>query len=190
MTNISEDGSPSKNVRWDPLPGAAAWRCGFWTKCGMSSKIMPRELHDVHLTTLHVATFVDNTEAHNELHWRRLHSPFQLLIGRSPPGLALEDDKEMGENTASLTTDGRRRRHTQRRCYKSHTCMKNRDFNSNNARCTWWSCGEMMLVLAIKSSFTSQNEREWAIQGEHVLDQKEFKCNKEKAHVKEASTKQ
>ena len=57
-------------------------------------KILPRELHDVHLTTHHVRTCFDNcTEAQNELHQRRGYSPFQVLIGRSPPGLPLLDEK-------------------------------------------------------------------------------------------------
>ena len=45
----------SQNVRWDPQPGEAGHGAlEFWAKCWMSSKMLPRELHDVHLTTLHV----------------------------------------------------------------------------------------------------------------------------------------
>ena len=53
--------------------------------------------------------FDDCTEAHNELHRRRGYSPFQLLIGRSPPGLPLDGDKQLGEVSASLTSDVRHR---------------------------------------------------------------------------------
>ena len=58
------------------------------------------------------------TEAHNELHRRRDYSPFQLLIGRSPPGLPLDGEKQLGEVSASLTSDGRHRLHIQRECYR------------------------------------------------------------------------
>ena len=66
------------------------------------------------------ALFDDCTEAHNELHRRRSYSPFQLLIGRSPPGLPLDGDKQLGEVSASLTSDGRHRLHIQRECYRAY----------------------------------------------------------------------
>ena len=66
------------------------------------------------------ALFDDCTEAQNELHRRRGYSPFQLLIGRSPPGLPLNGDKQLGEVSASLTSDGRHRLHIQRECYRAY----------------------------------------------------------------------
>ena len=66
------------------------------------------------------ALFDDCTEAHNELHRRRGYSLFQLLIGRSPPGLPLDGDKQLGEVSASLTSDGRHRLHIQRECYRAY----------------------------------------------------------------------
>ena len=60
------------------------------------------------------------TEAHNELHRRRGYSPFQLLIGRSPPGLPLDGDTQLGEVSASLTSDGRHRLHIQLECYRAY----------------------------------------------------------------------
>ena len=45
---------------------------------------------------------------------------FQLLIGRSPPGLPLDGDKQLGEVSASLTSDGRHRLHIQRECYRAY----------------------------------------------------------------------
>ena len=80
----------SKNVRWDPQ----LRQRGALESCE--------------------ALFDDCTEAHNELHRRRGYSPFQLLIGRLPPGLPLDGDKQLGEVSASLTSDGRHRLHTQR----------------------------------------------------------------------------
>ena len=59
-------------------------------------------------------------EAHNELHRRIVYSPFQLLIGRSTPGLPLDGDQQLGEVSASLTSDGRHRLHIQRECYRAY----------------------------------------------------------------------
>ena len=66
------------------------------------------------------ALFDDCTEAHNELHRRRDYSPFQLLFVRSPPGLPLDGDKQLGEVSASLTSDGRHRLHIQRECHRAY----------------------------------------------------------------------
>ena len=66
------------------------------------------------------ALFDDCTEAHNELHRRRGYSHFQLLIGRSPRGLPLNGDKQLGEVSASLTSDGRHRLHIQRECHRAY----------------------------------------------------------------------
>ena len=93
----------SKNVKWDPQPGEAT----------RAAKRAPED-------TSCEALFDDCTEAHNELHRRRGCSPFQLLIGRSPPGLPLEGDKQWGEVSASLTSDGRHRLHIQRECYRAY----------------------------------------------------------------------
>ena len=76
------------------------------------------------------ALFDDCTEGHNELHRQRGYSPFQLLIGRSPPGLPLDGDKQLGEVSASLTSDGRHRLHIQRECYRAYLD------NRNDERCT------------------------------------------------------
>ena len=86
----------SKNVRWDPQREEAAWRIGVLDKMLDVTETLPRELHDGHLMTRGVRTFWDCcTEAHNEVHRRGGYSPFQLLIGRSPLGLPLEDEKKI-----------------------------------------------------------------------------------------------
>ena len=66
------------------------------------------------------ALFDDCTEAHNELHRRRGYSPFLLLIDRSSPELPLDGDKQLGEVSVSLTSDGRHRFHIQRECYRAY----------------------------------------------------------------------
>ena len=66
------------------------------------------------------ALFDDCTEARNALHRRRGHSLFLLFIGRSPSGLPLDGDKELGEVTASLTSDGRHRLHIRREYYRAY----------------------------------------------------------------------
>ena len=86
-------------------------------------------------------------EAHNELHRRRGYSPFQLLIGRSPPGLPLDGDKQLGELSASLTSDGRHRLHFQRECYRAYL---DEEISIQQRRCEMhksrpfriWSSGE------------------------------------------------
>ena len=111
----------SKNVRWDPQPAEAAWRIGILDKVldvlkNAATRAARRAPEDTSCETL----FDDCTEAHNELHRRRGYSPFQLLIGRSPPGLPLDGDKQLGEVSASLTSDGRHRLHIQRECYRAY----------------------------------------------------------------------
>ena len=104
----------SKNVRMDPQPREAAWRIG----------VLDKVLDVIKNTATRAARREDNFDncsaAHNELHRRRWCSLFQLLMGRSPLGLPLEDEKELWEISASLTTDVRRRLHIQRECYKSY----------------------------------------------------------------------
>ena len=110
----------SKNVRWDPQPAEAAWRIGILDKVlDVLKNAATRAARRAPEDTSCEALFDDCTEAHNELHRRRGYSPFQLLIGRSPPGLPLDGDKQLGEVSASLTSDGRHRLHIQRECYQS-----------------------------------------------------------------------
>ena len=111
----------SKNVKWDPQPAEAAWRIGILDKVldvlkNAATRAARRAPEDTSCEVL----FDDCTEAHNELHRRRGYSPFQLLIGRSPPGLPLDGDKQLGEVSASLTNDGRHRLHIQRECYRAY----------------------------------------------------------------------
>ena len=111
----------SKNVMWDPQPAEAAWRTGILDKVldvlkNAATRAAKRPPEDASCEAL----FDDCTEAHNELHRRRGYSPFQLLIGRSPPGLPLDGDKQLGEVSASLTSDGRHRLHIQRECYRAY----------------------------------------------------------------------
>ena len=111
----------SKNVRWDPQPAEAAWRIGILDKVldvlkNAATRAARRAPEDTSCETL----FDDCIEAHNELHRRRGYSLFQLLIGRSPPGLPLDGDKQLGEVSASLTSDGRHRLHIQRECYRAY----------------------------------------------------------------------
>ena len=78
----------SKNVRWDPQPAEAAWRIGILDKkLDVLKNAATRAAMRAPEDTSYEALFDDCTEAHNELHRRRGHSPFQLLSGRSPPGL-------------------------------------------------------------------------------------------------------
>ena len=117
MKNCSESGWPP---RTDPQPGQAVWRTGVLDKVldvvkKSATRAARRAPHDTSCEDI-----IENcTEARNELHGRRGCSQFQLLIGRSPPGLPPEDEKCLGEISASLTADGRRRLHMQRVCCKS-----------------------------------------------------------------------
>ena len=111
----------SKNVKWDPQPAEAAWRIGILDKVlDVLKNAATRAARRAPEDTSCEALFDDCTEAHNELHRRRGYSPFQLLIGRSPPGLPLDGDKQLGEVSASLTSDGRHRLHIQRECYRAY----------------------------------------------------------------------
>ena len=111
----------SKNVKWDPQPAEAAWRIGNLDKVlDVLKKAATRAARRAPEDTSCEALFDGCTEAHNELHRRRGYSPFQLLIGRSPPGLPLDGDKQLGEVSASLTSDGRYRLHIQRECYRAY----------------------------------------------------------------------
>ena len=111
----------SKNVRWDPQPAEAAWRIGILDKVlDVLKNAATRAARRAPEDTSCEALFDDCTEAHNELHRRRGYSPFQLLIGRSPPGLPLDGDKQLGEVSTSLTSDGQHRLHNQRECYRAY----------------------------------------------------------------------
>ena len=108
-------------MRWDPQPAEAAWRIGILDKVlDVLKNAATRAARRAPEDTSCEALFDDCTEAHNELHRRRGYSPFQLLIGRSPPGLPLDGDKQLGEVSASLTSDGRHRLHIQRECYRAY----------------------------------------------------------------------
>ena len=84
-------GWPSKNVRWDPQPGEAVWHIGVLDKVlDVIKKNLPPELGRRAPRDTSCEGMFDNcTEAHNVLHQRRRESPFELLIGRSPPGVPL-----------------------------------------------------------------------------------------------------
>ena len=121
-------------------------------------------------------TFDNCTEAHNELHWPRGYSHFQLLIGRSPLGLPLEDEEELGEVSASLTTDGRRRLH----------------IHESGTSHTWG-----LLVNGVVSGHhyelihIAERRGVGSSRTEHFWDQREFHCKREeRAHVEGVSTKQ
>ena len=108
-------------MRWDPQPAEAAWRIGILDKVlDVLKNAATRAARRAPEHTSCEALFDDCTEAHNELHRRRGYSLFQLLIGRSPPGLPLDGDKQLGEVSASLTSDGRHRLHIQRECYRAY----------------------------------------------------------------------
>ena len=111
----------SKNVKWDPQPAEAAWRIGILDKVlDVLKNAATRAARKAPEDPSCEALFDDCTEAHNELHRRRGYSPFQLLIDRSPPGLPLDGDKQVGEVSASLTNDGRHRLHIQRECHRAY----------------------------------------------------------------------
>ena len=111
----------SKNVKWDPQPAEAAWRIGVLDKVlDLLKNAATRAARRAPEDTSCEALFDDCTGAHNELHRRRGYSPFQLLLGRSPPGLPLDGDKQLGEVSASLTSDDRHRLHIQREFYGAY----------------------------------------------------------------------
>ena len=115
------------------------------------------------------ALFDDCTEAHNELHRRRGYSPFQLLIGRSPPGLPLDGDKQLGEVSASLTSDGRHRLHIQRECYRAYLDeeMSLPTETTRDAQVKTLSCmvvWKVVLVLAFESTSASTNQVQSTVQ--------------------------
>ena len=107
----------SKNVKWDrnqlKQRGALDRVLDVLKSAATRARRAPED-------TSCEALFDDCTEAHNELHRRRGYSPFQLLIARSPPGLPLDRDKQLGEVSTSLTSDGRHRLHSQRECYRAY----------------------------------------------------------------------
>ena len=118
---LFQEWSASKNVKWDLQPAEAAWHIGKLDKVldvlkNAATRAARRAPENTSCETL----LDDCTEAHNELHRRRGYSPFQLLIGRSPPGLPLDGDKQLGEVSASLASDGRHRLHIQRECYRAY----------------------------------------------------------------------
>ena len=160
----------SKNVRWDPQP-AEAWRIGILDKVLDVLKIAAtRAARRAPEHTSCEALFGDCTEAHNELHRRRGYSPFQLLIGRSPRGLPLDGDKQVGEISASLTSDVRHRLHIQRdssgRRNESST-ETTRDAQVETLSCmVFW---RMVLVLAFKSTSASTNQSQSSVQRGCVL---------------------
>ena len=85
----------ASNVRWDPQPAEAAWRIGILDEVlDVLKNAVTRAARRAPQDTSCEALFDDCTEAHNEPHRRRGYSPFQLLIGRSPPGLPLDGDKQ------------------------------------------------------------------------------------------------
>ena len=85
----------SKILKWDPQPAEAAWRIGIVDKVlDVLKNAATRAARRAPEDTSCGALFDDCTEAHNELHHRRGYSPFQLLIGRSPPGLPLDGRSE------------------------------------------------------------------------------------------------
>ena len=102
----------SKNAKWDPQPAEAAWRTGIPDKVlDVLKNAATRAARRAPEDTSCEALFDDCTEAHIELHRRRGYSPFQLLIGRSPPGLPLDGDKAIGRS-GCVTSDGRHRLHS------------------------------------------------------------------------------
>ena len=125
----------SKNVKWDPQPAEAAWRIGILDKVpDVLKNAATRAARRAPEDTSCEALFDDCTQNHNELHCRR-GLPFQLLIGRSPPRLPLDGDKQLGEVSASLTSDGRHRLHIQRECYRAYL-DEEMSLQQNDASCT------------------------------------------------------
>ena len=119
------------------------------------------------------ALFDDCTEAHNESHRRRGYSPFQLLSGRSPPGLPLDGDKQLGEVSASVTSDGRHRLHMQRVLSglsgrgDEHSTEATRDAQIKTLpSVVIW---RMVLVLALESTSASTDQGHSTVQGRRFL---------------------
>ena len=165
----------SENVKWDPQPAEAAWRIGILDKVlDVLKNAATRAARRAPEDTSCEALFDDCTEAHNELHRRRGYSPFQLLIGRSPPGLPLDGDKQLGELSASLTSDGRHRLHIQRECYRAYLDeemslqQKRREMHKSRPFRVW-SSGEWCWVLTFESTFTSTNQGQSSVQRGCVL---------------------
>ena len=137
----------------------------------MQRPVLPGELPR---TPLARPLFDDCTEAHNELHRRRGYSPFQLLIGRSPPGLPLDGDKQVGEVSASLTSDGTTSIAHSKRVLSGlsgrrdeHSTEATRDAQIKTLPSM--VIGRMVLVLAFESASASTDQGQSTVQGRCFL---------------------
>ena len=141
------------------------------------------------------ALFDDYTEAQNELHHRRGYSPFQLLISRSPPGLPLDENKQLGEVSASLTSDGRHRLHIQRECYRAYLdeemslhqkrreMHKSRPFRvwSSGEWCWFWRSRVLLQERERKGDDLKYKAVVWVVDGDQLV-----RCSS--AHLRPVST--
>ena len=106
--------SACEDVKWDAQQGEAAWRTGVVDKvCDVIKNCAKRSVRRAHHDTSCEDIFDVCTDGRTERLWRRGHSPFQLLVRTSPPGLPPEDEKLLGKINASLTNIATRRLHIQ-----------------------------------------------------------------------------
>ena len=85
----------SKNVKWDPQPAEAAWRMGILDKVldVLKNAATRAARRAPEVRRLH------RVDPHPDCHWM---------------------DKQLGEVSASLASDGRHRLHIQRECYRAY----------------------------------------------------------------------
>ena len=107
----------SKNVRWDPQPGEAAWRIGVLDKVLDVIKIC--ELHDVHLTTHHLQTCLTTVQKQttNFIGDKGSH-PFNGSSEVHHLDYHWKMRQNWEKSVHPMTTEERRRLHIQRECYK------------------------------------------------------------------------
>ena len=162
-------------MKWDPQPAEAAWRIVILDKVlDVLKNAATRAARRAPEDTSCEALFDDCTEAHNELHRRRGYSPFQLLIGRSSPGMPLDGDKQLGEVSASPTSDGRHRLHIQRECYRAYldeemSLQQKRQEMHKSRPFSYMVVWRVVLVLALESTSASTNQGQSSVQRGCVL---------------------
>ena len=90
------------NIMPAPIPGEAAWKIGLLDKVLDTIKESATRAARRLPSSVSIQELFDMTcEVHNDLHPRG-SSPFQLLIGRTPRGVGITEDRQMGQISAEL----------------------------------------------------------------------------------------
>ena len=150
------------------------------------------------LTTHHVRTLLTIAQKHTT-NFTRVDGthPFNCLSEDHHQNCNSKRSKKSGAISASLDHQAGDDDCTFSDSVTLRAWMKYLDINTDDARCTardrrrLWSSGEWCSVLAIKNSFTSQNEIESAIQGRNISGSSASLTARKRGHtLKGASTKQ